>query len=120
MAILVVLLASLALGRPVVAPEDGHSGGVVVVIDRSASMATVDADGQTRLEAAVNAVGERIAGLDPSTAVTLIAYDRQPTILVPRTVDRQAVNEALAELTGRGQLQMILRLPSAWPMTLPD
>ena len=101
LAILVILLAGLAMGRPVVAPEDGNSGGVVILLDRSASMAATDAEGRDRLESTKAVVQGRIAGLDPSTPVTLIAYDRQPSIVVPRTTDRREIEEALASISVR-------------------
>lgn len=101
LAVLMLLFAGLALGRPVVAPEGDAAGGVVVVIDRSASMAAVDDDGVDRLTAAIAAVRARLTGLNPATPVTVMAYDHHPVILVPRTDDRAVIDRALEALTIR-------------------
>ena len=99
--LLVIAGAVGALARLVVSPPAGGVRGVVVVVDRSASMGAKDARGTTRLAEAVARVRERLAGLPGAVPVMLIAFDRQTEIVVPKTFDRRAIERGLDELRVR-------------------
>ena len=101
--LLVIAGATAALARLVVSPVAGEVRSVVVLIDRSASMGAKDARGETRLAAAVARVRvrERLAGLPGAVPVMLIAFDRHPEIVVPKTFDRRAIERGLAALRVR-------------------
>ena len=88
-----------ALSRPVVAPANDLLRSVVLLVDRSASMAARTADGRTRLEQAVITARQRLAGLAAGCAVTVIAHDARSEIVVATTIDRREVERALAALT---------------------
>ena len=99
--LLVIAGAVGALARLVVSPSAGEVRGVVVVMDRSASMGAKDARGTTRLTEAVARVRERLAGLPGAVPVMLIAFDRQTEIVVPKTFDRRAIERGLDDLRVR-------------------
>jgi hypothetical protein len=84
-----------ALARLVVSPSAGEVRSVVVVIDRSASMGAKDERGETRLDAAIERVRGRIAGLSSGVAVMVLAFDRQTEVVVPKSYDRRSVERAL-------------------------
>jgi len=94
----VVILSTLALARLVVSPPTGSLRSVVILIDRSASMAATDAGGTSRLDAAKAAVRERLSGLPGGVSVSVMAYDRRPEILLPRSLDRREVERALTSV----------------------
>lgn len=96
--ILVIAGAVGALARLVVSPASGDVASIVMVVDRSASMAAKDARGATRLEAAIERVRERLAGVPGSVPVMLIAFDRHADILVPKTFDRRVIERELDRL----------------------
>lgn len=88
-----------ALSRPVVAPSDESVRSVVLLVDRSASMATRADDGRTRLEQAVASARGRLAGLSAGCALTIIAHDARSDIVVAATIDRREAERALNALT---------------------
>lgn len=90
-----------ALARPIVAPPAGALKTVVIAVDRSASMAARDDSGRDRLREGLDHVRRRLVGLPSGVGVMLLAYDRRPEILLPRTLDRRAVLRALDRLRVR-------------------
>jgi hypothetical protein len=90
-----------ALARLVVSPPAGEVKSVAIVVDRSASMAARDESGTSRLDAALARVRARLAGLPGGVAVMLIAFDRRPEIVAPKTYDRRVIERALATLRVR-------------------
>ncbi len=96
---LFLLLAAVsALARVVFSPVSDATRNVVILLDRSASMAATDNAGKTRLQAAKEAIRNRLEGLNHSIGVSLIAYDTRPEILQPRTLKRRALLSALGEI----------------------
>lgn len=113
LALATLLLTVGAHAHLVVAPEEGHLRSVLVLIDGSASMAAVDADGESRLAQAKARVRDRLAGLAAGVGVLLMRYDRRPEILLPHGYDRRAFARALEGLDVRpveGDPQTALRL----------
>jgi len=95
-----LLLVVFALSRLVFAPELGDLKGVVVLLDRSASMAAEE-DGESRLEAAKALLRQRLDAVPEVLAVALIAYDSRPEVLVPLTTNRRELMRSLAEVSVR-------------------
>lgn len=100
LSLLVIAGASAALARLVVAPASDVRS-VVVLLDRSASMAAQDASGETRLEAALRAARHRAAGLGGGVALAVVAYDARPEVLLPLTRDRRRLGRALRRVQVR-------------------
>ena len=100
LALLMLLALILALGRPVWSGGD-EAGAVVVVIDRSASMAARDENGETRLETARRLVRERLAGVPDTVPVTLAAADARAEVLLARSRNRRECLRALESLVTR-------------------
>ena len=69
--LLVILMATAALARLVFAPSSGAIRNVVVLIDRSASMAAADEGGETRLDAAVEAAKRFVGALHGGCSVNI-------------------------------------------------
>ncbi len=113
LSILIILAAVAGLARPVVAPEAGSLKSVVILLDRSASMASRDESGRTRLDAALDRLRQRLAGLPASVPVAVMIYDRRPRILLPPSFDRREVERVLSDIRVRpvaGQTRGALRL----------
>jgi len=111
--LLAILCAVGVLARLVVAPSSESLMAVVIVVDRSASMAAQDQNGQTRLEAALTRTREWLAGLSAGASVIVMAFDRQPEILLPSSYDRREVERALSSIRVRpieGRPDRALRL----------
>ncbi len=99
--VLVFLGATAALARLVVAPAADEMKTLVILVDRSASMAAREADGPTRLEEALAAVDARVAALPAGVGVIVIAYDARPEVLLARSVDRREVRRTLGSIDVR-------------------
>jgi len=97
----VIAFATMALARLVISPPTGSLKSVVILVDRSASMAARDGKGATRLEEAKALVRERLAGLPGGVSVSVMAYDARPEILLPRSLDRRDAERALASISVR-------------------
>ncbi len=91
----------LSLAQPVVAPDAASLRSVVVVVDRSASMAATTRSGHTGMELARRQLTARVAAIPAGVDVSLIAYDQRPEILLPRTRDRRDVLRAIHSLRVR-------------------
>ncbi|MFT5465434.1 MAG: hypothetical protein ACI8UO_000529 [Verrucomicrobiales bacterium] len=93
---LLLLLGGVsALSRIVFSPVTDDTRNVVILLDRSASMAATDKSGQTRMDVAKAQIQNRLAGLSEAVGVSLIVYDSRPHIVQPRTLKRRSL---LAEL----------------------
>lgn len=98
--LLVVWLAVLALARPTGRLAADTPGAVVVVVDRSASMAA-EQDGKARLEVAVDRLRERLRALPDQVAVSLVAFDSKAQVLLSRSTNRRECLRLLGELEPR-------------------
>ncbi|MEX2577922.1 MAG: BatA and WFA domain-containing protein [Verrucomicrobiales bacterium] len=96
---LILGLAVFILAR-LIAPRDDADRyqTVVILLDRSASMALEDDKGESRLEAAKRILGERLKNVPEEVGVSLIAYDVRPEVLQPRTLQRRELVSRLDEV----------------------
>ncbi len=97
--LIVFTAAILALVRVVFAPKSEELRSVVILLDRSASMAAVDkTTGRDRLEAAKDEIRTRMAGLPETVGVALISYDGRPEIVQPKTLVRRSLLRELKDV----------------------
>lgn len=93
-----IILAALvlALARPFLRAPGQVDGGLIVLLDASASMTSADGEGgRSRFEDAKSEVERLIDGLSGSDRMTLISVGRVPTVLAALTNDRQLLRDAL-------------------------
>jgi hypothetical protein len=85
----VIACAAFALSRPF------HEGGgdtpksLVILVDRSASMAAVDAEGRTRLDEAKTLLRERLNALPENVICSLVLYDSKAEVAQSRSTNRR-------------------------------
>lgn len=96
--LLVLLFAIFALARPSSEVSAGSPGAVVIVMDRSASMAARDGAGQTRIQEAKRRVTERLRALPDQVVLSLIAFDSRPHVLLSRSRNRRECLRLLEEI----------------------
>lgn len=97
----ILMGAVLALARLVFSPRTEDTRTIVVLLDRSASMLVGDAEGRSRLEVAREEIKTRLDAVPEDVGVALIAYDRRPEIVVPRTLNRRELISRLDALEVR-------------------
>lgn len=100
LSLLVVLLAVLALARPVGTQGD-QQGAVVLLVDRSASMAARDDQGRDGLERVRIKLRAALQQLPQGTLLSLIAYDVRPEVLLSRSANHRECLRLLESLLVR-------------------
>ena len=99
--LLMLAAVVLALVRVVFSPSVDDIRSVVILLDRLASMATLDENGQTRMEVAKKEIRARLAGLPEVIGVSLIAFDSRPEVVLPRTLKRRELISRLDQIRVR-------------------
>lgn len=96
--LLALFLAVFALARPSSESGTNATKAVVLLIDRSASMAATDATGKTRLAEAISALQRVVRSLPDQAVLTLIAFDAKPDVLLSRSRNRRECLRLLDEV----------------------
>lgn len=98
----VLLGAIFALARVLLSPVNREEvRTAVILLDRSASMAAVDAEGHSRMEVAKELIRTRLDSLAEDAQIALLAYDARPEVVQPRTLKRRELLSRLAEIEVR-------------------
>ena len=92
--ILVLLLVVLALARPFFRSEDPGGKNLCIVIDRSASMQTLE-DGQARIEIARDKALELVNNLKRGDKAMVIAFSEKSDVMCELTDDRFHLRRAI-------------------------
>ena len=96
---LLVALIAIALARPLLKEPPVSGRAVILLVDRSASMAATDVE-PDRLEAAKRAAGDVISNLSDDDQVMVIAFSNRAEVVTPFTLDRtSASKEEVARFT---------------------
>jgi hypothetical protein len=85
----VIVLAAFALSRPFREGSGDTPKSLVILLDRSASMAAVDAEGRTRLDEAKTALREQLAALPENVICSLVLYDSKAEVAQSRSTNRR-------------------------------
>lgn len=103
--VLIFALLAIAYGRPAIAPHGKGQQRIVVLIDRSASMAARDGRTDTRLQeakaSARDLIEQALSGGD--AAVALMSFAAEPRIDVSFTTDRSLLIDTVNALTSTDQ-----------------
>ncbi len=96
--LLALCLLALSLARP--ASRGGHIEGdhVAIVLDTSASMATIEPDGRSRMAHARDAASSVIAALAPGAQAVIVEAGRDAHVVSPMDSDHRRLEAALAKL----------------------
>ncbi|MFN0136188.1 MAG: vWA domain-containing protein, partial [Phycisphaerae bacterium] len=131
--LLVLIAALLALARPIIKTDFAREKSLILMLDRSASMNTREADGRTRLDEAkeqakrlvksLNKTGSTwyswLGGQDAMTRVMLVAFADRATVLAPfttNTSDLVGLIDGLEPTDAATNLREALELAQAYMM----
>ena len=95
----VIFFGVLALARPAAEAGSDTPGSIVILLDRSASMAAKNAKGQTRLQEAQETIRQRVRALPEQVIASLIAFDAKPSVLLSRSRNRRELLRLLDAVT---------------------
>ena len=79
--LLILLLAALALGRPMLEQALSAKSTLIIMIDQSASMAVVEAGGRSRLEIAKLEAKRLVDGMPDNGRAMVIAFCDRATVI---------------------------------------
>src|SRR5437588_8297254 len=114
--LLLLLLLALAFARPVMNYPPGAGKLAVIAIDRSASMATADVNGHSRLEEAKRLARDLVDTMDKDSSAMIIAFDDGADIVRSFSNDRALLKQSIdsIQLTDRrSKLDTAFRLAEA-------
>ena len=80
LSLLVIIFGALALSRPYREGGGDAPKSLVILLDRSASMAATDAKGRTRLDEAKTLLKERLQALQENVITSLVLFDAQAEV----------------------------------------
>jgi len=95
----VIFFGVLALARPAADAGGDTPGSIVILLDRSASMAAKDVKGHSRLQEAQETIRQRVRSLPEQVIASLIAFDAKPSVLISRSRNRRELLRLLDAVT---------------------
>ncbi len=113
----------LALSDPGALFKEPAGSYKLILIDRSASMSTEDADGASRLEAAKKAARGLLGSLEPRDQASVIAFDTTAQVLCPFSSIRSEIRAAIdlvEQSWGRTDILQALQVAKGVIRTLKD
>ena len=119
--LLTVIFASLAISRPTILPFKAKD--TVIILDASASMMTVNSDGKTRYELALEEIEKTADKAGENNKITVISAGNTPETQVFRSADKVEIINAIEDLVcddGTGDIDGALVLASNVQNMNPD
>lgn len=89
--LLCLILAALALGQPFIQKVDSYEQTSILLIDQSASMGVIEADGRTRLEEAKRLAKRVVDNLESGARAMVIAYCDRATVVASFSTEKQTL-----------------------------
>lgn len=115
--LLVLILAALALGKPMRKAMQPFEDTLVILIDQSASMGVVEADGRTRLEAAKEQAKLRIDNLGEDARAMVIAFCDRATVVASFDSHKESLKrkiDSIEQTQSTSQLGEAMALAEAY------
>jgi len=114
--LLILLAAIAAIAEPVMNADRDFEESIVLLIDHSASMATVEEEGRTRLEDAKAEALKVIEDMSKTQRAMVIAFADRARVLTPLTDDKKKLRrliESIEQTDAIGQLAEAIALAEA-------
>lgn len=89
--LLCLILAAIALGRPIVQQVEAYEQTSILLIDQSASMGVIEADGRTRLDEAKRRAKRVVDNLESGARAMVIAYCDRATVVASFSTEKQSL-----------------------------
>ena len=93
--LLVLAAAAIALGKPMFQTARTHEGTIIFLIDQSASMGIVEADGSTRLDKAKEQAKLRVDNMAEDARAMVIAFCDRATVVSSFDTDKRALKRKI-------------------------
>lgn len=93
--LLILILAAVALGKPMFRTIAEQEDTLVLLVDRSASMGVVERDGRTRLDLAKEQAKRCIDNMDGDARAMVIAFCDRATVVSSFSTDKSAIKRKI-------------------------
>ena len=121
--LLILAAIILAIAHPMMNFDKRPEKNIVVLIDRSASMKTLEADGRPRLDHAKDAATDFIKGVPADSRVMVIAFADRADVACSFTDDKRRLERSIRDLSavdGRTKIGEALQLAVAYSSQFVD
>ena len=119
--LLVLILGAIALGKPMFQTAETHESTVILLIDQSASMSVIEADGRSRLDRAKQQAKLRVDNLADDARAMIIAFCDRATVVSSFDTDREALKrkiDSLEQTQSRSMLGEAMSLAEAYTQNI--
>ncbi len=119
--LLILLLAAIALGKPMLEQALSHESTLVLMIDQSASMTVAEANGLTRLEIAKREAKKLIDGMSDDARAMIIAFCDRATVVSSFDTNREALKrkvDSIEQTQSKSTLSEAIALAEAYSQNL--
>ncbi len=96
--LIILILAALALGKPMMEMAQVHRDSVILLIDQSASMGVMEADGQTRLDKAKILAAKQIDNLGEGARAMVIAFSDRAIVTASFDQDKSSLKKKIQDI----------------------
>jgi len=93
--LLVLILGAIALGKPMLQTAETHKDTLLLLVDQSASMAVIEADGRSRLDAAKEQAKLTVDNMTSEGRAMVIAFCDRATVVSSFDTDKQALKRKI-------------------------
>lgn len=93
--LLILLLGAFALGKPMFQTTKTFEDTVIILVDQSASMSVVEADGRTRLEQAKEQAKRQVDNMGDDSRAMVIAFSDRASVVASFDSDRAALKRKI-------------------------
>jgi len=93
--LLVLILAAIALGKPMFETAEDYESTIIIIMDQSASMGVVEADGRTRLEHAKEQARLRVDNMTDDSRAMIIAFCDRAVVVSSFDADKEALKRRI-------------------------
>lgn len=119
--LLILVIAALALGKPMFQTVQTHEDTVIILIDQSASMAVVEADGMSRLAKAKEQAKLCVDNMADDARAMVIAFSDRATVVSSFDTDKRALRrkiDSVEQTHSRSSLSEALNLAEAYAQNM--
>ncbi len=119
--LLVLIVAAFALGKPMFQTVDTHEGTIIILIDQSASMAVVEADGVSRLQKAKEQARLCVENMSDDARAMVIAFCDRATVVSSFDTDKRALMrkiDSIKQTQSRSSLAEAVSLAEAYAQNI--
>ncbi len=105
--LLVLLLAAIALGKPMFEAVERNEDTVIILVDKSASMSVREAAGQTRLDIAKEQAKRAVDNMSDTARAMVIEFDDRANVVASFDTNKDSLKRKIDSITQSDSLSKL-------------